>query len=145
MKKILKQLLAMVLIIGLFSCGSYVMADDYGIQPYFLNLLSVNFNFHVESPGSAYVAVNYIGDEDTFYKALLTVEIQKRTLLFGWETVDIGTPYNTWTVFSFLNEHTFSNSFTVDGTGTYRALFTFKVTGTDGSVDTVEETIEYTY
>ena len=116
--------------------------ENRAVMPRWNNDGTCSFNFQVLSPGVAHVSAAYSG---SFTQAKLTVKIQKRFLGFFWSTVDIGEPDDEWVSYSSQSSGNFYHSFSVSGTGTYRAQFTLEVTGTDGTVDVMEETLEYTY
>ena len=50
-----------------------------------------------------------------------------------------------WNAYSTRVDGHLFNTFVLDGSGTYRAIFTLKITGNDGTVDTIEHTIESKY
>lgn len=115
------------------------------VTPRWSNTNVCSFSFTVSDPGVAYVNAKYTANANTFVQAKLTVKIQKKTLLLFWTTVDIGLSDNEWVVYSSAVNGNLSNSFNVDDTGTYRAVFTLEMSGTDGSVDEIVERKEYKY
>ena len=72
-----------------------------------------------------------------YFAVLLMVE--KRFLLVFWNDVD------EWSASSTDAEDYFFHTFTLNGSGTYRATFTLKITGNNGTVDTIEQVIESKY
>ena len=123
-----------------FSAGS-----EESIFPRFTNCNQCDFAFAVIAPGEAQVLVTYYAKSDVFTQARLTVKIQKKFLGLFWRTVDIGTTNDEWVAYSSATNGQFYNSFDVDGTGTYRAVFCLEIYGTSGAVDTIEDTIEFKY
>ena len=113
------------------------------INPYYINVDNTNFNLLVTSSGATF-EVNYKG-KSTFSRAELSVKLQKKFLGLFWSTVDIGEPDNLWTGSSTLKVNTFYDTLPIDGTGTYRAVFTLNIYGTDGNVEEIEEKVEYKY
>lgn len=73
------------------------------------------------------------------------MKIQKRFLGIFWSTVDIGYTDNEWIAYCYDLNGTVYNSFPLEDTGTYRAVFTVEIYGKDGSVDTIEDKITSTY
>lgn len=146
-KKLLTFILCFTLLLSGNIGGSNVFAVDTesGITPRFTNTNQCDFTFQVLDPGEAHVAVTYNAKRDVFTEAKLTVKIQKRFLAFFWNTVDIGEPNNEWVAYSNEIIGDFYNYFPVDGTGTYRAVFTLEISGTSGETDIIDDTIECTY
>ena len=68
--------------------------------------------------------------------AKLTVTVEKRFLWAFWN--DVGTWTSTSTGIYGIFEHEMS----FNGSGTYRATFMLEVTGADGTVDVITDTIE---
>ena len=85
------------------------------------------------------VAISYTGREGVFTQAKVTVKIEKQFLWFFWNTVDEWTATST-ELLGYLYHET-----SVDGHGTYRAVFKVEMYGTSGVTDTIEDTIESTY
>lgn len=145
MKKVTKfltmLLTAVTLCVSIFPLFAYA---ENGISPYLLNTDKCVCTFSAAN-GSAYVGVTYETQEDRFSYAKLTVKIQKRFLGVFWSTVDLGLTTDEWIAYNYSASGYFSNSFPLEKTGTYRAVFTVKIYGKDGSVDTIEDTITSTY
>ena len=149
MKKILKKitvgLLTIVLLLSSCIIASAAEITDENIMPYYTNCNKCSLSFTVSDPGEAHVGITYNAKSDVFSKAQITVKIQKKFLGFFWRTVDIGIENNEWTDSSTSVNGYFYNCFEVGGTGTYKAIFTVKIIGVDGSVDLIEEEIESKY
>ena len=141
MKKIIKTFLTTLLIIVLFSNNTTVYAEASeasNVTPRWSNANSISTNFVASSSGGK-VSINYIGYSDSFSRAEVNVKLQKRFLLLFWSDVD---EWNTnSTEYSDILTHTFS----LNGTGTYKAIFTVKIIGIDGTVDTYTNEIESKY
>ena len=114
------------------------------IMPLWNNIYGEIFDFQISTSGAATVTVQYSGTSSFSY-ARLTVKLQKRVLGIFWNTVDIGYGDNEWVIISAQPTNIFSKTFNLEDTGTYRAKIKLEVFGTDGSVDTIEETLEYKY
>ena len=137
MKKITKTLAAILLIAILSMTSITAFAGNVTPSPRLSHMTDGSFTFSATANGG-YVDVTYYGN-GSFVRADLTVKIEKSFLFFFWNEVD------TWSSSSTeLNGH-FFNTISLDGSGTYRAIFTLKVTGNDGTVDTIERTIESRY
>ena len=149
MKKLFRKItIGLLTITMLLSSGIIASAaeiTDDNIMPYYTNCNKCSLSFTVSDPGEAHVGITYNAKSDVFSEARVTVKIQKKFLGLFWKTVDIGLTNNEWTDSSTNINGYFYNSFDVDGTGTYRAIFTVQIIGTDGSVDLIEETIESKY
>lgn len=149
MRKILKSVIIAILTISVLATSNIVVWADEGtnnqISPYLINCDRCVFSFNVVDPGKAQVSIVYTAKRDVFSEAIVSVKIQKRFLGIFWKTVDIGLPNNEWIDTSTDVNGVFYNSFDVDGTGTYRAIFTVEIIGIDGSADLIEDTIEAKY
>lgn len=144
MRKITKILLATCLALVLLFTGMPITAlaasndTESTISPRFSHLIDVGFTFSATSSGG-HTNVYYYGYSDSFARADIHVKMQKKFLLVFWTDVD------EWSVSSTEYEDDLSHSFTLNGTGTYKATLTFTATGTDGTVDTYTDTIESKY
>lgn len=151
MKKNIKKLVCVILAMLLvFSCTIPAMAQETAtaeasVTPRLSHCGRCVISFSIDDPGVATVSVRYDGYPDTFVQAKVTVQIQKKFLGLFWRTVDIGYANDKWVAYSNEVYGSFSNTFSVDGTGTYRANITVEITGTDGTVDVIEDTIERKY
>ena len=138
MKKITKA--SFIILLTLIMCLTGITAsanEQTGITPRLSHTEDTNFFFAASSSGGDFY-VNYKG-LDSFVQAELSVKLEKSVLLFFWS--DMGTIRATSDV---QNGH-FTNTFPLNGRGTYRATFTLTITGTNGTVDTITETITSTY
>lgn len=129
----------------LFANVSSVFAANEGVAPRWSNCNKYTFSFNVLDPGEAHISVSYIAESGVFVQAKSTVKIQKKFLGLFWTTVDIGTTNDEWVEYCTDVYGDLYNYFPVSGTGTYRAVFKLEITGTNGSVDVIEDTIEYKY
>ena len=150
MKKLLKILIIMLSIVLCSSCvisASAIESNENtrNITPYLNNYYNHVFSFDIINPGIAQVIVSYNGDPDVFVQAKVTVEIQKRNLLLFWKTIEIAEPNNKWIAYSNNVSDYFYGSFPIDGTGVYRAIIKFEVSGKNGTTDVVEDILEYEY
>lgn len=136
MKKITKTLVA-ILLVAILSMTSITAFANESISSRLSHADGANFSFSATSNGG-YVDVSYYG-YDSFVRADLTVKIEKQFLFFFWTEVD------TWTASSTNIDDYFIHTFTLTGSGTYRASFTLKITGNDGTVDTITYEAESKY
>lgn len=138
MKKILKTLMlvSLVMILCLTSMPIYASEAEIGISPRLTHTNEASFAFDATS-SVGYIYANYTGVAASFVSAKLTVKVEKRFLLVFWNEVD------TWTSTSTDIDGSFYYEMPFDGKGTYyRATFTLEVTGIDGTVDVITDTIE---
>ena len=90
--------------------------------------------------GEASFYVSYMGREETFVQAKLTVQIQKKFLgLFWRDAADEWVGYSTEVVGQIYDD------IPIDGAGTYRAVFKLEVFGSTGVTDVIEDTLQYKY
>lgn len=137
MKKITKTMVAIMLIAVMSLTSLTAFAAENGIAPRLSHADGREFAFVASSSGG-HIDVRYYG-YDSFVCADLTVKVQKRFLFVFWN--DVG----EWSASSTEKNGSFFHTFSLNGSGTYRATFTLKITGTDGTVDTIEQTIESKY
>ena len=136
MKKITKTIVA-ILLIAVMSMANVVAFADGGVSPRLSHSDNSKFSFLATENGGL-INVSYNG-YDSFVRAELTVKVQKRFLLVIWNNV------GEWSASSTNQYDIFSHTFALNGSGTYRAVFTLKVYGNDGTYDTIEKTIESKY
>ena len=137
MKKSTKALIAVFLIAIMCMANVTAFASSEEPSPRLSHMNSGSFSFLASSDGG-YVDVTYYG-YDSFVRADLTVKVEKNFLFFWWNEV------GTWSTSSTNMDGHFYHTIPLDGSGKYRATFTLKVTGNDGTVDTIERTIESSY
>jgi len=143
MKKITKAFLIILLslVMSLTSIPTFASEsqtnENAGIMPCLSHMEDGIFSFNATSDGG-YCLVTYSG-YDSFVRADLTVKVERRYLWLIWTEVD------EWSVSSTDIEGYLCHVFTLTGSATYRATFTLLITGTDGTVDTVEQVIESKY
>ena len=134
MKKITKALVAVFLIALMSTSGIVAFAADAGIDSRLSHTDSGGFSFAVED-NVGYIGITYYG-YDSFVRADLNVKVQKRFLLVFWNDV------YEWNASSTELNGDFYHEFAVEKSGMYRANITLKVTGNDGTVDTITDTIQ---
>lgn len=141
MKNITKAIIVLFLIciiplnaVTAFASESEV-SNGFSVTPRLTNLTNSVFNF-VAAEDSGTATITYIGS-GSFSRASVHVKVEKRFLLAFWNDVD------EWSTTSTSSTATLSHVFALNGSGTYRATFTLEVTGTNGTVETVTDTITY--
>lgn len=140
MKKHLKILLTfvMALLMSMTSITAFASEDSTGVSPRLSHMGGASFSF-VADEGGGDVSVLYEGYSTSFVQAKVTIKLEKRFLLLFWNDVD------EWTATSTELWGFFNHNFELDGKGTYKATMTLEVTGTDGTVDVITDSIECTY
>lgn len=135
MKKTLHSILTVFLSMVLLCTGVLpAFAVDEGVSTYMTNCDTTSMSFTVVD-GEAHFAVTYYAREDTFTQAKLTVQIQKKFLVFFWKDVA-----DEWVGYCTDLDGLFADSIPVDQTGTYRAIFKLEIFGTTDT-DVIEDTI----
>ena len=140
MKKTVKTLLLITLsiLMCLTSIPVYAVDSDNQVMPRLSHVGVASFAFNATSSGG-YISVEYTGNEASFVSAKLTVKVEDRYLWVFWSEVD------TWTATSTEVYGDFYYVMPLNAPGTYRATFTLEVTGKDGTVDVITDTIESAY
>ena len=143
MKKITKAFLIILLsvIMSLTSIPAFASEvetdENAGIVPCLSHASGGVFSFSATEDGG-YTLAKYEG-YDSFVRADLTVKVEKRFLWAFWNEVD------EWSASSTELWGNFYHIFELNGSGTYRAHFTLTITGNDGTVDIVTDTIQSKY
>ena len=137
MKRITKVLVAALLIAIMGMANVTAFAAEESPSPRLSHMSNSSFTF-VADDGIGHVDVTYYG-YDSFVRADLKVELQKRFLLVFWKDVD------EWSASSTAMNGDFYHAFTLSDSGMYRAKFTLTVTGNDGTADVITDTIEDGY
>lgn len=137
MKKTLKSivLILMSMFMCLTSIPVYAAQSENQVMPRLSHIGDASFTFDATS-SVGYIAATYTGYSPSFVSAKLTVKVEKQFLFFFWNEVGTWTSTSTELLGSFYHE------MSLTGAGTYRATFTLEVTGTDGTVDVITDTIE---
>ena len=140
MTKRIKTLVAMIMtLVMCLSCFTvFASAAETGVSPRLSHMAGGTFVFSAtENGGEAYVS--YDGYPDSFVSAKVTFQLQKRFLLVFWNDVA------EWSATSTELCGYFYHEFELDGTGTYRLNMTLEVTGNDGTVDVITDSMEDKY
>lgn len=107
------------------------------IEPRLSHVNSVTSLFAANETGGC--AEVWCSSRESFERIDVNVKLQKRFLLVFWNDID------EWNASSTNPRALLTHVFPLSGTGTYRATFTITITGSDGTVDTITETIESKY
>ena len=137
MRKITKTLLITLLTLVMCFNVTSVNANAATIEPRLSHVNSVTMLFTASEIGGCAEVGCYGGE--SFERIDVNVKLQKRFLLVFWNDVD------EWNASSTDKYALLEHVFTLNGTGTYKATFTITVTGSDGTVDIITETIESKY
>lgn len=140
----LMRALTMLLVAALLCTGGFAVHADDGIMPCLETVEYANLNFKIEN-GVASVSARYKALYSDFDYAKFTYKIQKKTFGFIWTTVDIGEPNNERTLYCYDQVGDVGLSYSISGTGTYRAVMKLEICATNGYVETINETQECVY
>ena len=137
MKKTIKSiiLILMSMLMCLTSIPVCAAESENQVMPRLSHIGDASFSFDATS-SVGYIGADYTGYAPSFVSAKLTVKVEKRFLWAFWN--DVG----TWTTTSTDIHGNFYHEMSLNGSGTYRATFTLEVTGTDGTVDVITDTLE---
>ena len=137
MRKITKTLLITLLTLIMCFNAMSVGASAAEIEPRLSHVMSVDFAFTASEAGGQLeiFTIAY----DSFERIDVNVKLQKRFLLVFWNDVD------EWNASSTDPDAILAHTFALNGTGMYRATLTVTVTGSDGTVDVITDTIESKY
>ena len=136
MKKTLKSTL--LILMSMLVCLTSIpvcAVEENQVMPRLSHIGDASFTFDATS-SIGYISADYTGYSPSFVSAKLTVKVEKRFLWAFWN--DVG----TWTSTSTELLGSFYHEMALNGSGTYRATFTLEVTGKDGTVDVITDTIE---
>ena len=143
MKKLTKLFFAILLIATMCLTSVTTFAseggtnENEGLAPCLDNTANYTLSFVATSSGGE-ILVTYRGDS-SFSRAEVTVKIEKRNLLVFWKDI-----YEFSVSSTDINGYIY-RSCPLDGSGNYRATITLTVYGTDGSSDSVTETLTSKY
>ncbi len=144
MKKNLLKLLTLVLMLSILGGQLLSLTPAAAdVMPTSLLCNSLFVDLVVYPGDGAYVTVDYSCDEDLFEVAAVTMKVQKK-VLFLWITVDQPTNNDQFYRTYYVAENHVYHQMYDDGEGTYRAKVTIEFTGTDGTTESFQRTVEYT-
>ena len=134
MKKIISVVFAM-LFMAMFLFQTSVLADEAEKEQLrYNNTVDTYTNFSITSTGTANVKTRYTGIPNVTTGATIEITIKKRFLLVFW-TTEIEEEY---TVYGTNYDHTYQYDLTDYGSGTYKCLVTYTISGSGGADDIVE-------
>jgi hypothetical protein len=147
MKKIISLLLCDIILVNAFGVCSFAANETDSTlipTPYFNNTSSIEVTFLINSSGLGTVATSYVGTSGITTHADISIKLEKKFLFF-WTDVDIGYPDDTYstTINGFCGMH--EKDFQLSSTGTYRAVVTVTVYGSNGAPDVIESKPEAKY
>ena len=137
MRKITKTLLITLLTLIMCFNAMSVSASAAEIEPRLSHVMCLDFVFSAtEAGGQLEISTEAY---ESFERIDVNVKLQKRFLLVFWSDVD------EWNASSTDPYAILEHVFTLNGTGTYRATMTATITGSDGTVDVITNTVESKY
>lgn len=125
------------------SVGAVTAETRDTTEPRLNNTMMTFENFRV-SDGLAYVSAAYTGYEGVTTSAKVTIQIQKKVLLW-WSNVDNGLEDDTWTIYLSGWRNATEYSIDVSAKGEYRANIEYTIRGSAGDPDVLPVTLYYEY
>ena len=134
MKKIISLTFA-ILFMAIIIFQTAVFADDAEKEQLrYNNTVDTYTSFSITSAGTSNVRTKYTGISNVTTGATIEITIKKRFLLVFW-TTEIEEEY---TVYGEDYSHTYQYDLTDYGSGTYKCLVTYTISGSGGADDIVE-------
>ena len=149
MKKHIKRILAITLMLCL--CGMPVFSVSAAsnskneVMPYLNNAATVSTNMSINSSGKMTITYNVAGYSSLTTKIVITTYIEKRTLGLFWTRVDNGQTDDQWV--DTIKDYKYNGvrNYNLSSSGTYRVTVAYKIYGSGGSADNVEQQIKDSY
>lgn len=138
MKKTLKKLLTLTLALCFLVTPLALAVGAENIQPRLNNTISTLTNMSITSSGELNIGYNYSGVIGVTSHAVIKTYVEKRTLLFFWSRVDIGTTDNVWVDTVYQEFYTGGRSFQLSSSGTYRVTVQYTIYGSGGAADVLD-------
>ena len=133
MKKIV-SLTFTILFMAIFIFQTAVLADEAEKEQLrYNNTVRTDTSYYISSSGTAYTNVKYVGITNVTSGATIEITIKKRFLLVFW-TTEIEEEY---TVYGEDYNHTYQYDLTDYGSGTYKCLVTYTISGSGGADDVI--------
>ncbi len=133
MKKVLSFVFAIFIILLAVSQTAIVADEAEKEQLRYNNVVRTETSFNITTSGTAKVSVEYYGIPNVTTGATIEITIKKRFLLVFWST-EIEEEY---IVYGDSYDHTYQYDLTEFGSGTYKCLVTYTVSGTGGADDVI--------
>ena len=141
----MKKIVSILLVIGLVCCLAGTATAETTVQPRLNNTTAATLVFSIDENGLAEVVLTCYGECGTMTGVTATTYIEKKTFLFFWSRVDIGTGNDVWVDIyagcDFIKGHTVQ----LTSKGTYRAVTEMVVSGSAGADDVINIDIEDDY
>lgn len=141
----MKKIVSILLVIGLVCCLAGTATAETTVQPRLNNTTSASLAFDIDENGQANIGLSCFGECGTMTGVTATTYIEKKTFLFFWSRVDIGTGNDVWVDIyagcNFVKGH----SVQLTSKGTYRAVTEMVVSGSAGADDVLNIDLEDTY
>ncbi len=138
-KKFLSGVLATILCLSAVCIPAFADTAE-GIVPYSNNVSGTATVFVISSTGLATVKAEYTGIRGVTSGAVITSQIQKKS---GTTWTNVPGGYWSDTISGYRGST--SHSLQLSSHGTYRAVVVYKVSGSGGATDVIEQKPEYTW
>ncbi len=149
MKKHIKRILAITLMLCLFVTPIFSVSaattSEEEIMPLYNNTTSATTTMSINSSGKMTICYNIIGVSSKTTKIVITTYIEKKTLGLFWKRVDNGQSDKQWVKTVNNYYYTGSRSYQLSSSGTYRVTVKYKVYGSGGSADEIQQQKKASY
>lgn len=149
MNKQIKKIISAILILCLSVTGMCAITASAStpeiIAPQYNNTSHTGCTMKINESGLMTINYNVDGKPDLMTKAVITTNIEKRTLGLFWSKVDIGTQNNEWIDTTYSCFYTKKRTYQLSSSGTYRINVEIKVYGSGGTADTVNYQLKDSY
>lgn len=149
MKKHIKRILAITLLLCLcvmpvFSVSAASNSENE-VMPCLNNAATVSTDMAINSSGKMTITYNVAGYSSLTTKIVITTYIEKRTLGLFWTRVDNGQTDDQWV--DTIKDYKYNGvrNYNLSSSGTYRVTVAYKIYGSGGSADNVEQQIKDSY
>lgn len=149
MKKHIKRILAITLMLCLcvmpvFSVSAASNSENE-VMPCLNNAATVSTDMAINSSGKMTITYNVAGYSSLTTKIVITTYIEKRTLGLFWTRVDNGQTDDQWV--DTIKDYKYNGvrNYNLSSSGTYRVTVAYKIYGSGGSADNVEQQIKDSY
>lgn len=149
MNKQIKKIVSAILILCLSVTGMCAITASAStpeiIAPRYNNTSHTSCAMKINESGLMTIDYSIDGKPGLMTKAVITTNIEKRTLGLFWSKVDIGTRNNEWTDTTSSCLYTKKRTYQLSSSGTYRINVEIKVYGSGGTADTVNYQLKDSY
>ena len=135
--KHLRKLAFLMVVVTIFV-SAMIPFSASAATPRLNNTLVTSENFFITDDGVATIGVSYTGYSDITTGATVTVELQKKTLLWWSDVCSWTLQYDGW-----INSETLTTQ--LNKTGEYRAIIEYTIRGSGGEADVLSVTLTDEY